>query len=73
MICNGVFEIPFSTPKIKTWRPNSPERLASMFFVVGKGCIKKFLWKFYFVVSIFVYSFASINFIILNVIWENKP
>lgn len=43
------------------------------FFVVGKGCLKKFLWKFYFVVSIFVYSFASINFIILNVIWKNKP
>lgn len=49
------------------------ERLVSMFFVVGKGCLKKFLWKFYFVVSIFVYSFASINFIILNVIWKNKP
>ena len=47
MIRNGVLEIPFSTPKIKTWRPNSPERLASMFFVVGKGCLKKFLWKFY--------------------------
>lgn len=49
------------------------ERLASMFFVVGKGCLKKFLWNFYFVVSIFVYSFASINFIILNVIWKNEP
>lgn len=73
MISNGVLEIPFGTPKIKTWRPNSPERLDSMFFVVRKGCIKKFLWKFYFVVSIFVYSFASINFIILNVIWKNKP
>lgn len=73
MIRNGVLEIPFSTLKIKTWRPNSLERLVSMFFVVGKGCLKKFLWKFYFVVSIFVYSFASINFIILNVIWENKP
>lgn len=42
-------------------------------FFVGKGCLKKFLWKFYFVVSIFVYSFASINIIILNVIWKNKP
>lgn len=73
MICNGVLEIPFSTPKIKTWRPNSPERLASMSFVVGEGYLKKFLWKFYFVVSIFVYSFASINFIILNVMWKNKP
>lgn len=50
MIRNGVLEIPFGTPKIKTWRPNSSERLASMFFVVGKGCLKKFLWKFYFVV-----------------------
>lgn len=68
MISNGVFEIPFSTPKIKTWRPNSHERLASMFFVVGKGCLKKVFVEIHFVVSIFVYSFASINFIILNII-----
>lgn len=46
MIRNGVLEIPFSTPKIKTWRPNSPERLASMFFVVGKGCLKSFCGNF---------------------------
>lgn len=73
MICNGVLEILSVRLKQKHGDQAAPERLASMFFVVGKGCLKKFLWKFYFVVSIFVYSFASINFIILNVIWENKP
>lgn len=73
MICNGVLEILSVRLKQKHGDQTAPERLASMFFVVGKGCLKKFLWKFYFVVSIFVYSFASINFIILNVIWDNKP